>query len=74
MKWCNTKVRTYLSAFCDKLLFFINEIIKKWKKIVPNQCSPKGICRGEKEKYFWNAASCIVHDFWEMLEALGNLL
>ena len=48
--------------------------LKNEKKNVSNQCSPKGIYRGEKEKSFWNTASCIVHDFWQMLAALGNLL
>ena len=48
------KRETYLSVFCGKPLF--NEITKKFKHFIPNQCLPKNICtierRGEKETFF----------------------
>ena len=45
--------RDLLFVFCDKSLFYVNEIIRKYKTIIPNQCLPKNICtiesRGEKK-------------------------
>ena len=35
--------RDLLFVFCDKSLFYISEIIRKFKNFIPNQCLPKNI-------------------------------
>ena len=32
--------RDLLFVFCDKSLFYISEIIRKFKNFIPNQCLP----------------------------------